>query len=59
MSGCRLLSRTCGPVPLSALEQRAPVPEEEQVLMYDVYGWYKFEGEPEGVMAPERMGLSY
>lgn len=47
----RAARRTCGDIPLSLREQRVPVSEEEEVLEYDVYGKFKFEGEPAGVFA--------
>ena len=50
--------RICGDIPDTLLEQRVPVPEEEEVLEYDVYGRYKFEHEPEGVFALGRAWVS-
>ena len=43
--------RTCGAIPATVLEQRVPVPEDEEELEFDVYGRYKFEHEPAGVDA--------
>ena len=37
------------------IEQRVPLPEDD--LEYEVYGWFKNEGEPDGVMALGRQWM--
>ena len=43
--------RTWGEIKPTLLEQRVPVPKEDEKLEYDVYGKFKFLGEPAGVFA--------
>ena len=58
VAGCpSRVHRRWGSTPPSLIEQRVPLPEDEQELQYEVYGWFKFENEPEGVKALGRQWL--
>ena len=58
--GCLVLHehRTAGDIPLTLLEQRQPVDDEDENLEYDVYGHFKFSHEPNGVFAIGRRWVS-
>ena len=44
-------------MPRGLIEASRPVKEEDEVLEYDVYGWYRFDTDEEGVRRLGRQWL--
>ena len=57
--GCLLRAhRTAGDIPLTLLEQRQPVDDENECLEYEIYGHFKFPHEADSVYAIGRQWVS-
>lgn len=57
--GCLLRAhRTAGDIPLTLLEQRQPVDDENERLEYEIYGHFKFPHEADSVYAIGRQWVS-
>ena len=53
-----MCDRRLADIPEGLLDRRKPLDELELGLEYDVYGWFNFESDPDGVKGLDRKFIS-